>query len=69
MKKVTIAGSSKLQEEMNKWVGYWDGLENYTVIDYPNPIDPENFDSLYPKVLKDFFENITKSDILFVALC
>ncbi len=65
--KVVIAGSSKLQDEIKKWIEYWNNKEGYSVLDYPKAIPQDGFDSLYPDIHKDFFKNITESDILFVA--
>lgn len=65
MKNVVIAGSAKLQNSVNKWVNYFT-LKNYNVLDYPKFIDKEKFMELYPKVHTEFFENIRKTDILFI---
>jgi len=37
------------------------------VLDYPLIIPKENFDELYPDVHKNFFKNILKTDVLFIA--
>lgn len=65
--KVVIAGSVKLQDEIEKWVQYWNNKEDYSVLDYPKTMPQDNFDVLYPDVHKNFFKNITEADILFVA--
>jgi hypothetical protein len=65
--KVVIAGSAKLQDEMKKWVEYWNGKEGHSVINHPRVIPEENFYDLYPDVHKQFFKDITEADILFVA--
>lgn len=67
MKKVVIAGSASLQDEIMKWREYWENQENHLVINYPVPIEKENFANEYPKVHKEFFESILKADILFIA--
>ncbi len=67
MKKVVIAGSAKLQDDMQKWVNYWNGISGHSVLDYPVPIPQENFERLYPDVYKNFFRNIASADVLFVA--
>ena len=65
MKNITIAGSAKLQENINYWINAFKN-RNYNVLDYPKPIDKSKFIEIYPNVHKKFFENITKSDILFI---
>ena len=65
MKKIVIAGSSKLQDNINYWVDYFK-RKNYEVLDYPKPISKSEFMELYPNIHKEFFECITKADILFV---
>lgn len=65
MQKVIIAGSAKLQNDINYWRQKFSD-NNYEVSDYPTEIKKEKFMELYPNVHKDFFENITKTDILFI---
>ena len=65
--KVVIAGSAKLQIEIQKWIEYWNSKNGYLVLDYPKTISQDNFDELYPDVHKNFFKNITEADILFIA--
>lgn len=65
MKKVVIAGSAKLQDDINYWKEKFSN-NNYEVLDYPKAIEKERFMELYPSVHKEFFENITKTDILFI---
>jgi len=36
--KVVIAGSAKLQDEIQKWIVYWNSQEDYSVLDYPKVI-------------------------------
>lgn len=65
MKKIVISGSSKLQDKIK----YWNKLftnKNCKVLDYPRPIDEEKFKELYPNIHKTFFQNIIKTDILFI---
>jgi hypothetical protein len=64
--KVVIAASSSLQEEIQKWVTYWT-QKCFTVSNYPKLIPKENFEELYPKVHREFFQSIVEADILFVA--
>lgn len=65
MKKIVIAGSAKLQDEVNSWKDKFE-KENYQVLDYPKEIDKCSFIDVYPDVHKEFFEKITKTDILFI---
>ncbi|OGF26568.1 hypothetical protein A2533_00475 [Candidatus Falkowbacteria bacterium RIFOXYD2_FULL_35_9] len=65
--KVVIAGSAKLQNEIQKWIEYWNSKNDYLVLDYPKAIPEDNFDELYPEVHKNFFKNITEADVLFIA--
>ena len=65
MKKVVIAGSAKLQKEINKWLKIFES-KNYEILDYPREIEQERFIELYPSIHKTFFECITKTDMLFI---
>ncbi|MBO5095434.1 MAG: hypothetical protein J6B98_00965 [Bacilli bacterium] len=65
MKKIVIAGSAKLQDKVNYWKDKFE-KENYQVLDYPKEIDKCSFIDVYPDVHKEFFEKITKTDILFI---
>lgn len=65
MKKVVIAGSAKLQKEINYWKETFIN-NHYEVLDYPKKIEKEKFMELYPDVHKNFFDNITKADMLFI---
>ncbi len=67
IKKVVIAGSVKLQNEINKWIVYWNSKEGYSVLDYPKVIPQDNFEKLYSDIHKNFFKNIVEADVLFVA--
>lgn len=64
MKKIVISGSAKLQDNINYWKEHFN--KNYQVLDYPKAIDEKDFINLYPKIHKEFYENITKTDILFI---
>lgn len=65
MKKVVIAGSAKLQKEVENWKNFFEN-KNYEVLDYPRAIEEEKFIELYPNVHINFFENVIKTDMLFV---
>jgi len=65
--KIVIAGSASLQDEIKKWVQYWNSQKDCLVLNYPEIIPKDNFAELYPEVHKNFFKDIIKADILFVA--
>lgn len=65
--KIIIAGSAKLQDEMKRWVEFWESQDDCIVLNYPKAIPKENFDELYKEVHRNFFLDILKADILFVA--
>lgn len=65
MKKIVIAGSAKLQDKIDYWLTIFQE-KNFKIIDYPKEIDKTNFIKSYPNIHKTFFENITKTDILFI---
>lgn len=64
-RKIVIAGSAKLQDKINHWISYFD-KQNYKILDYPKTIEKEKFMNLYPDIHKNFFQNITQTDILFI---
>lgn len=65
MRKVVITGSAKLQTDIYYWKQKFSN-SNYEVLDYPKEIEKERFMELYPRIHKEFFENIIKTDILFI---
>lgn len=65
MKKVVITGSAKLQNEINKWIDIFRN-NNFEVLDYPRDIEETKFMKEYPIRHKEFFESITKTDMLFI---
>lgn len=65
MKNVVIVGSAKLQDKISYWVNYWKN-QNYNILDYPVPIEEENFLKEYPDVHRDFFKNIAETDVIFI---
>lgn len=65
MKKVVIAGSVKLQKEVNYWINFFES-NNYEILDYPRVIEESKFMELYPNIHLEFLDNITKADMLFV---
>lgn len=66
MKKLVIAGSSKLVEQCAYWRGYFEG-RGYDVIDYPSPVpfDDEHANEI-TDVYTSFYQNLDRTDILFV---
>lgn len=65
MKKVVIAGSAKLPNEVENWRKLFE-TKNYEVLDYPREIEEKKFMELYPNIHTEFLENIIKADMLFV---
>ncbi len=65
MKKVVIAGSAKLQKELDKWLKFFES-KNYEILDYPKFIEESKFIELYPNIHTEFLENVIKTDILFI---
>lgn len=66
MKKLIIAGSSKLQDRINYWHGYFEG-QGYEVIDYPSPVP---FDTDHASEITDvytsFYQNLDRADVFFL---
>lgn len=65
--KVVIAGSAKLQDEIQKWIQYWESKEGCSVINYPHAILKDDFENSYPEVHTNFVKDITETDVFFVA--
>ncbi len=65
--KVVITGSASLQNEIQKWVQYWNNQKDCLVLNYPKVIPSDEMDSLYPEIYKKFFKDISEADILFIA--
>mgnify|MGYP003416215539 FL=1 len=65
MKKIVITWSASMQDKISYYEKYFSD-KWYNVIDTPKPIPENTFFKEYPKVFTDFFENITKTDILFI---
>ena len=53
MKKIVISGSSKLQDKVNYWLGYFKN-KNYIILDYPKLIKQENYEKEYQKSMSIF---------------
>lgn len=64
---VVIAGSASLQDEIQKWILYWNAREGYKVVNYPQTIPSEDFEKLYPEVHAQFFKDIADAGVLFIA--
>lgn len=65
MKNVVIAGSVKLQDDINYWRQFLES-RNYHILDYPMQVETSDFMELYPIVYKNFFQNIERTDILLI---
>ena len=65
MKKIVISGSSKLQDKVRYWLEYFKN-NNYEVLDYPKLIKQENYVEELPRVYKDFFSSLEKTDVYFL---
>ena len=64
-KSVVIAGSAKIQDEIEKWLEYFKN-NNYELLDWPKNIDANEFMQIYPQVFKEFFESIQRADMFFL---
>lgn len=64
-KKVVIAGSAKLQKQVNKWLKIFEN-QNYEILDYPRTIEESKFMELYSSIHIAFLESIEIADMLFV---
>jgi len=65
MQKIVVSGSAKLPEKINYWVNYFNN-KGYEVLDYPKNINKEEFLDLYSMRHKEFYQNIKKTDVLFI---
>lgn len=66
MKKLIIAGSSKLQERAAYWRGYFEG-RGYEIIDYPSAISSEgNYAENLTDIYVSFFQNLERADVFFL---
>ncbi|MFA6969498.1 MAG: hypothetical protein WC217_02780 [Candidatus Paceibacterota bacterium] len=65
--KVVIAGSASLQDEIQKWIQYWNSKESYEVLNYPRAIPQDDFEKSYSEVHTQFFRDIAETDVLFIA--
>lgn len=66
MKKLIIAGSSKMPERAAYWQGYFEG-RGYEVIDYPVTIpDDGDYATNLTDVYCSFYQNLDRADILFL---
>lgn len=66
MKKLIIAGSSKLQERAAYWRGYFEG-RGYEIIDYPSAISSEgDYAENLTDIYVSFFQNLERADVFFL---
>ena len=66
MKNVVISGSASAQDKIQKWLSHWES-EGYFILDYPKPIEQNNFFEVYPSVHTEFYKRLGKTDIHFIA--
>lgn len=66
MKKLIIAGSSKLQERAAYWRGYFEG-RGYEIIDYPSAVSTEgDYAENLTDIYVSFFQNLERADVFFL---
>lgn len=66
MKKLIIAGSSKLQERAAYWRGYFEG-RGYEIIDYPSAVSSEgDYAENLTDIYTSFFQNLERADVFFL---
>ena len=66
MKKLIIAGSSKLQERAAYWRGYFEG-RGYEVIDYPSVVSTEgDYAANLTDIYSSFYQNSDRADVFFL---
>ena len=65
MKTVVIAGSARLEMEVQKWKRHWEEKQD-VVLDYPRPIPSDRFLEKYPSVFEKFFDHLAQADVVFV---
>ena len=66
MKKLIISGSSKLQDRINYWHGFFEG-QGYEVLDFPTtiPFDAEHATEI-TDIYTSYYQNLDRADVLFV---
>ena len=65
-KKVVISTSTSQKTFIEKWLKYWKN-KGYKVINYPVQIKDKDFSIAWPKVHKNFYNCLLKTDLHFVA--
>lgn len=66
MKKIVLSGSVSMQNEFNALIKELNG--KYEVLAYPvKNFDDSEFLTVYPKIYKDFYENICSCDTLLIC--
>lgn len=66
MKKLIIAGSSKLQERAAYWRGYFEG-RGYEVIDYPVAVSSEgDYAENLTDIYCSYYQNLDRADVFFL---
>ena len=66
MKKLIIAGSSKLQERAAYWRGYFEG-RGYEVIDFPvSVIEDDHYVENLTDIYCSYYQNLERADVFFL---
>ncbi len=65
MRKIVIAGSSKLYEQIAYWRGYFEG-RGYEVLDYPQPTPEENYAVELTKTYQNYYRHLDETDAFFL---
>lgn len=65
VKKIVISGSSKLQDKVNYWLEYFKN-KDYEILDYPKPVEEENYITELPKIYKNFYTALENTDVYFL---
>lgn len=65
MEKVVISGSAKLKKDLIFWYNHF--IEyGYEVLNYPKPIEDDDYTNTLPKVYSNFYSSIKDADIFFL---
>ncbi len=66
MKTIVISGSATLYDKMDKWHDYWES-QGYSISAYPEPINEKDFPQAYPVIHQEFYIQLAKTDLHFIA--
>ncbi len=65
MKKIVIAGSRKLHEQIAYWRGYFEG-RGFEVLDWPVPTPESNYSANMTKIYQHFYQSIDDAHTFFL---